>query len=79
MQSTDLLIQTDRFELDWGDGDDTIPPPGYDLAAALLKNLISLGVESRRPERPRLLGTLQLVLLCRMGRHNLRHHRPTEL
>lgn len=46
MSVSATLIKTDRFTVDWGEGDDSEPPPGLDFALALLDELRRKGARS---------------------------------
>jgi hypothetical protein len=52
MKSTFLLLQTNRFPVEWGDDGDASPPPGREFADALLKRLLQAGARSRLHEVP---------------------------
>jgi hypothetical protein len=52
MKATSLLLQSDRFAVEWGDDVDSIPPPGHEFANALLKRLRSAGAGSQLEELP---------------------------
>ncbi|MFT5469558.1 MAG: hypothetical protein ACI8UO_004679 [Verrucomicrobiales bacterium] len=52
MKPTSILLQSDRFAVEWGDDGDASPPPGYEFADALLKRIRLAGAESPIEELP---------------------------
>lgn len=52
MNPTAVLLQTNQFPAEWGENPDQDPPPGYELASALLKQLRASGADSKLETLP---------------------------
>jgi hypothetical protein len=52
MNPTAVLLQTNQFSAEWRENPDQDPPPGHELADALLKQLRASGAESQLESLP---------------------------